>query len=312
MEMISSFLFAVVAHAAPFYTNSTSRSGPPSSLLADPPTITQLAEPGTTLWISGTVTVTPWLPCFQDTNQDFSRSGEPYYSFTSAIPGVGQNLWDILLNSEGDMFNVSNAQKELISSCAMSYDNGYKNFWSTAPIVFDTSLVPGTTMWVSEPARTYEKTDYYDPASTSTSYWFITEIEITSLGASDAVTTVGDYYTDSLGFIHETSVGAYWSVNTVTDVEFEDYSTSIETITASAINQPDWIWNAYYPAYYATPYTPTTDSTCCLWCTIFGGTVQVYHWPTSSASLTASTITTLVNSQGFKLYGMFYSSDLEY
>jgi hypothetical protein len=43
-------------------------------------------------------------------------------------------------------------------------------------------------------------------------------------------------------------------------------------------------------------FTFLASKSCCMQCTVFGGDVQVYHWPTS-----ADSITTLINIDGYTL-----------
>lgn len=50
--------------------------------------------------------------------------------------------------------------------------------------------------------------------------------------------------------------------------------------------------------YNQVPFTYSPSSPCCLNCTLFGGTVQVYHWPTSAPS---PPVTELVNAAKFTL-----------
>lgn len=57
-------------------------------------------------------------------------------------------------------------------------------------------------------------------------------------------------------------------------------------------------WSAYTPYYYVPEFTFTASKPCCLSCTLFGGNVQVYNWPTPAPS---PPVSTLVNSNGFTL-----------
>lgn len=49
---------------------------------------------------------------------------------------------------------------------------------------------------------------------------------------------------------------------------------------------------------YDEPFTYTPAPPCCLNCTLYGGHVQVFYWPTITAS---NSISTLVNQAGFTL-----------
>lgn len=55
-------------------------------------------------------------------------------------------------------------------------------------------------------------------------------------------------------------------------------------------------WSAYTPYYYVPEFTFTASKPCCLSCTIFGGDVEIYNWPTPAPS---PPISTLINSNGF-------------
>jgi hypothetical protein len=57
-------------------------------------------------------------------------------------------------------------------------------------------------------------------------------------------------------------------------------------------------WSAFTPYYYVPEFTFIASKPCCLSCTIFGGTVDVYNWPTPAPS---PPISTLVNAEGFTL-----------
>ena len=57
---------------------------------------------------------------------------------------------------------------------------------------------------------------------------------------------------------------------------------------------PPWTYN-----YYASAFTYTAASPCCSSCTIFGGNVQVYAWPTPAPT---PAVSTLVDASNFTLY----------
>ena len=57
----------------------------------------------------------------------------------------------------------------------------------------------------------------------------------------------------------------------------------------------------YGPLYYVQDHLDFTASEpCCESCTLYGGSVQVYYWPTTEAQ--SPPVSTLVNSAGFTLY----------
>jgi hypothetical protein len=296
------FLFAVVAHAAPYPQNSTATSTSQSSTVVVPASITpftsQLINPGTTLWISGSVTITPSVPCQIGGLQECNRSGQPSYTFQDSY---SRNVYAGYEDSDSFMYNLSNSQRSLLSACDTSFNDAWQGYMSTAPIVFNPTLIPASTWWDSQAATTYLESGYPDAGGYSTSWDVFSLLLSTSLGASAAVTTMAGYYTDSLGYKQSTDMGGYWSTYSLDFDIPSSWSTETYTITQAAINQPDHIFPAYYAAYYATPFTFSTASECCLWCTLFGGTVQVYHWPTTSAPSAVSTTTTLVNAADFTL-----------
>ena len=57
-------------------------------------------------------------------------------------------------------------------------------------------------------------------------------------------------------------------------------------------------WPAETPYYYTESFSYTAVPPCCLRCTLFGGTVDVIHWPTTTES---PPISTLTNEVGFTL-----------
>jgi hypothetical protein len=57
---------------------------------------------------------------------------------------------------------------------------------------------------------------------------------------------------------------------------------------------PPWTYN-----YYASSFTYTAASPCCSSCTIFGGNVQVFAWPTPAPT---PAVSTLVDASNFTLY----------
>lgn len=55
---------------------------------------------------------------------------------------------------------------------------------------------------------------------------------------------------------------------------------------------------AYTPVSYVSQFSFTASQLCCFNCTLYGGDIQVYHWPTATSEGATST---LVNSEGFTL-----------
>lgn len=63
-----------------------------------------------------------------------------------------------------------------------------------------------------------------------------------------------------------------------------------------------WTYAAITPYTYVEPFTFYASEPCCLTCTLYGGNVQVFYWPTSTAKFSNSSVSTLVDSNGFTLY----------
>lgn len=77
-------------------------------------------------------------------------------------------------------------------------------------------------------------------------------------------------------------------------------------------------WSAFSQYQYVSQFTYTADKPCCFNCTLYGGNVQVYYWPTAAPSGIANStappfraantttphtaVSTLVNAAGFTLY----------
>jgi hypothetical protein len=67
---------------------------------------------------------------------------------------------------------------------------------------------------------------------------------------------------------------------------------------SSALYSPVIDTSEVLNVYYIDTWTYTAEPPCCLGCTLFGGSVQVYYWPTPASS---PSVSTLVNSAGFTL-----------
>jgi hypothetical protein len=68
------------------------------------------------------------------------------------------------------------------------------------------------------------------------------------------------------------------------------YSTQIDTTTQSDV-------------YYVDSFSFTAAEPCCLICTLYGGNVQVYYWPTPAIT---PAVSTLVNTAGFTLSVIYH------
>jgi hypothetical protein len=94
---------------------------------------------------------------------------------------------------------------------------------------------------------------------------------------------------------------------------------TVTTTTAltTSLDAGPFTWSAYTQYNYASSFSFTAEKPCCFNCTLYGGNVQVYYWPTAApASIANSTappfraansttapsaVSTLVNSAGFTL-----------
>lgn len=86
---------------------------------------------------------------------------------------------------------------------------------------------------------------------------------------------------------------------TIADFCSSDWSSALEAFFATAPIKNEGISYSSTTLYeYAESFSYTTSKPCCLNCTIFGGTVQVYYWPTSTAS---PPVSTLVDKSNFTL-----------
>lgn len=77
-------------------------------------------------------------------------------------------------------------------------------------------------------------------------------------------------------------------VTTSTAVEVTTTTNSDAQITSFTTTEVD-VW------YNGPAFSYPTKSPCCLNCTLFGGTVQVYYWPTAAPNATAPPVTALVD-----------------
>lgn len=87
-------------------------------------------------------------------------------------------------------------------------------------------------------------------------------------------------------------------VETITETSFQRSEWAVTTSTMVGWTRTDYTQAAYHPAGYASDFTFVPTSPCCKECTLFGGNVQVYYWPTATQS---PPVSTLVNSEKFTL-----------
>lgn len=92
------------------------------------------------------------------------------------------------------------------------------------------------------------------------------------------------------------------AVVTYTETNYLQGDLGATTSTFTGWSSAFYTQAAYSPAGYLSDFTFVPTSPCCKECTLFGGSVQVYYWPSVTESPAAST---LVNSAKFTLYVVF-------
>jgi hypothetical protein len=278
LELLLNSTISQLDQAAP--SSSTSSIYSPSSALDT----TQASSSGASSTFSASATGIPTgnlQPCEPGSGQCCSRLPEqPYYHYI--LPGqpyedpAGNpsyfDPWQIYPLSQSDAAALASA-----SSCGLGFSSQISEYLASAPITVG-SLVQATSTAITRTAETATETSV---------------ISIISTVSIDTTFTVSDGPN-----LSGTVTGTYSLIETV----------SLVTLTRSGytvgISQ-----SAYYPYQYAEDFSFKPTSPCCSSCTIYGGDVQVYYWPTATAAPSAqatgvtnsSSPQTLVDAAGFTL-----------
>jgi hypothetical protein len=148
---------------------------------------------------------------------------------------------------------------------------------------------------------------YYNPAAFTNPYWFVLINTSGDLAQSSIVSCGNIWQSSFTEWLATAPVTTGPSIPAITATEtllpsFAYQNISGEIVTSTFPPQTYTVTTAAQgPLYYANAEGGldfTASEPCCQTCQIFGGTVQVLYWPTTTASPAAST---LVNSEGFTL-----------
>jgi len=190
--------------------------------------------------------------------------------------------------------NYSEAKQSLVNYCSGVWESQLQTWFSTAPITYG-KAVPATTISESFTGEVVTETLPGSPYSTSSFLTTATYDEYTSVRPAETTETL--YLVNSVGVqepetiydnpVTSTFTNAYISYGTIT---------SVWTIDGEAGSGPTIA--AHTTASYVDVFSYHPTSPCCSSCTLYGGDVQVYYWPTPNPM---PKISTLVNSKNFTL-----------
>lgn len=192
--------------------------------------------------------------------------------------------------------NWSPAYSSQVTHCEGVFLSSLSEWLLTAPITYGplvpemtlTDVIPGTLMTISS---------YTDVTTMAWTYTETVAVDVYSGATSLSVTTVVSV--DFAGVAHTYPQTVAMVETTIIDSSFSGswYAATTSTV-AGFTGSGGYVQAAYYPAGYATNFTFVPMTPCCKECTLFGGNVQVYYWPTATE---APPISTLVDSAKFTL-----------
>jgi hypothetical protein len=156
------------------------------------------------------------------------------------------------------------------------------HIWSSSLIAW-VRTAPTTEIALDSPS-----TVYYEVSGTTKSYTVtLLEWYTGSARTTDPATTRTDTFTQDDGRVTTTRTQTY-SLNT----EYEQLSSPTSTTAwdITVTGHTSILSTVYSQAYYLSSFTYTPSAPCCSTCAVFGGSVQVYAWPTPAPSPPVSTV----------------------
>ncbi len=207
-----------------------------------------------------TTSVIPYV-CNPDNGQNCDRLPEqPFYNYIT--PGVINYQFDNVPFDNPWMYDdmsLSGDAASSATSCGIYFSSLLSDYKASAPVTY-LAYLPQSTVTYTYPSIT-EVGDTYSIVGSTT---FVTTFVYGAPAYSTSATTVTEAISSLLG----------------------PYTTT-EAATTMA-----WVHAGYTPARYVSDFTFSATSPCCYSCTLFGGDIQVFYWPTATAStnITSSTV----------------------